>query len=234
MATTRELRLHEEMLLLELDDDKGTTRMESWFKTEMGGAMLAELVMSGHIAMDEDKKKKVRRVPGKRRPADPILAEALEMIKQSSKEKPAQHWVQKFANMKDLKERAARGLVKKGVLKEREDKVLWVFTRTIYPESNPGPEQDLLRRLREAIFTDTADVLPRTLVVLALIKATGLIERLFDKKELKKRKQRLEDLVSGQAVGKATREAVEAVQTAVMVATIIPAITVTTITATST
>ncbi len=224
------LRLYEEILLLELDDEKGTTPLDSHLNMEMGGAILAELVMTGHLSIDGDKKKLVHRVVGAPRLGDPILAEAHKLVKTAKKPKKAKDWVQKFSGMKDLKNQVARQLVKKGVLKEGTDKVLLVFSRTVFPESNPGPERELRSRLEKAIFTDTRDVDPETIVILALANATGLIRKLFDKKELKARKQRIEDLASGQAVGKATREAMEAVQAAVMVAAIMPAITAATIT----
>ena len=224
------LRLYEEILLLELDDQKGTPAQVAYLNTEMAGAILAELVMSGHLSIEAGKKKLVHRVVGAPRLSDPILSEALKLVKAAKKPRKAQDWVQKFAGMKDLKNRAARGLVKKGVLKEGTGKVLFLFTRTIFPESNPGPEQDLRRRLEKAIFSDIQEVEPGTIVVLALANATGLIKKLFDKKELKARKQRIENLVSGQFVGAATRGAVEAIQAALMVAAIMPAITVATIT----
>lgn len=223
------LRLYEEILLLELNDDKGTTPIDSYLKTEMAGAILAELVMIGAVTIDDDKKKRVHRVPGAKRLDDPILHEAHTLVKEASKAKTAQHWIQKFAGFKHLKNRVARQLVKKGVLKERTDKVLFLFTRTIYPESNPGPEKELRSRLDRAIFTDTDEVTAETIVILALVHATGLIKKLFDKKALKPRKQRIKDLTSGHLVGKATREAVEAVQAAIMVATILPAMTAATI-----
>lgn len=228
MAANPTLRLYEEMLLLELDDDKGTTRMENWLKTEMGGAILAELAMAGAISISNDKKKHVTRVVGHRKPTDPILAEAMVKIKEAKKPKKASDWVQKFAGIKDLKNKAARQLVKKGVLKEDTGTVLKFFHRTIYPESNPGPEQDLRRRMEDAIFSNTSEVSADTVVIISLAKATGLLDRIFDKKRLKPRKQRIEDLANGQVVGKATKEAVEAIQAAVMVATMVPIIVATT------
>ena len=233
MPARKDLHLYEEFLLLELDDEKGHAGIENSLQTGMAGAVLAELAMSGHIRVGKDKHMRVERVPGKPRLKDPILAEALDKVKKAKKPKPAQEVVQEIAGMKDFYNRAARGLVKKGVLKERQDKVLWIFSRTVFPESDPGPEQELRRRLEDAVMNDRAEVSPETVAILALVKATGLIKKLMDKKDLKKRKQHIEDLISGQAAGKATREAVQAVQTALMVAAIMPAITVTTITSTS-
>ena len=65
--------------------------------------------------------------------------------------------------------------------------------------------------------------------MLSLANSAGLLSIPFDKRELKKRKKRIEQVVNGEMMGKATKEAVEAAQAAVMVACIIPAITVTTI-----
>jgi hypothetical protein len=50
----------------------------------------------------------------------------------------------------------------------------------------------------------------------------------FDKRQLKGRKARIQQVVNGELTGKATREAIEAMQAAVMVACIIPAIVVST------
>jgi Golgi phosphoprotein 3 len=233
MPASRELHLYEELMLLELDDEKGHAGIENSVQTNMAGAILAELALSGHIRFGEDKYHRVERVPGKPRLSNPLLAEALELIKKAKKPKPAQEVVEQITNLKDFYHRAARGLVKKGVLKEREDKVLWVFKRRVYPESDPGPEKELRLRLQRAVMNDHEDVSPETVAVLAMAKATGLIKKLFAKDDLKKRKQHIEDLVSGQKAGKATRQAVEAMQMAIAVATIIPAITVTTITTTS-
>jgi hypothetical protein len=233
MLTDRPLRLYEEILLLELDDDKGTTGMESWCKTEMGGAILAELVMTGAIGIGSDKKKRVRRLPGAPKPADPILAEAFALIAEAKKPKKAGDWVQKFASMKDLRNRAARQLVDKGVLKEETGKVLVIFKRTIFPEYDPGPEQELRRRMEEAIFSSSRQVDPETTVIIALARATGLLKKIFPKKRLKARKQRLDDLAKGHLVGDATREAMEAVQAAIVVCTIMPAIAASTVTTTT-
>lgn len=220
-AAARRLPLYEEILLLALDDDKGTTGLESTFPMAMGGAMLAELAMAGAVTIGKDKKREVAAVKGGR-VEDPLLAECLERIQVEKKTKKAAHWVQKFAGTKDLKNRAARQLVDKGVLKEEGDKVLGIFPRTIYPESDPGPEKELRDRLYWAIFTSARDVEPRTVVVTSLLQGTGMLPKVFDKKKLKSRKQRLEKLTSGQVVGSAAKEAVEAAQAAVAVAAMVP------------
>ncbi|MCP4571307.1 MAG: GPP34 family phosphoprotein [bacterium] len=224
MSTRASLTLYEEILLLALDDDKGTTEMGGMYVNAMGGAILAELVLVGALVAGKTKKDPVTAVKGVT-VDDEILAECLAKVLDEKKPKKAVHWVQKFAGLKDLRNRAARGLVQKRVLAEASDKVLGIFPRTIFPENDPGPEQELRARLKRAVFTSTQDVDARTIVVVAMAQATGMLGKIFDKKKLKERKQRLEKLTSGQVAGAATKEAVEAVQAAVMVAVMVPVIT---------
>jgi len=224
---TRPLPLYEEILLLALEDDAGTTSGAGFYPKAMGGAVLAELAMTGAILISDDKHKKV--TLGRRGPlSDPILDECLTMIAEQKKSKKAAEWVMKFSNLKDLKNRAARQLVEKGVLTEETDTVLRVFKRTIYPEVDGGPEKELRGRLEKAIFTGTPNMEARTVVIIALAQAAGMLNKVFPKKKLKERKKRLEQLTSGQLAGKATKEAVQAVQAAIMVAAIMPAVFVAT------
>jgi hypothetical protein len=78
--------------------------------------------------------------------------------------------------------------------------------------------------MEKAIFTSTTDLEARTVIIVALAQASGMLNGIFPRKKLKERKQRLEELTGGQLAGKATKEAVEAVQAAIMVCAIMPAI----------
>lgn len=220
MPAQSKLTMYEEILLLALDDRKGTTAMSSWHTTAMGGAILAELALLGAISIGTDKKKLVDADAGAQ-VADPLLAECLELVRTAKRRKRGADWVLKFAGLKDLRNRVARGLVTRGVLNEDHDKVLGLFTRTIFPERDGGPEQELVRRLQEAVLTDSDSVDPRTMIVAVVAQATSLLERAVDKKQLKGRKARLKQLAAGQLAAGATAEAIaaaQAAQAAVMVA----------------
>lgn len=225
--TDRPLPIYEEILLLALDDDKGTADGAGFYGKALGGAILAELAMSGAISIEDDNKKRVIPARGVRLD-DPILAECFVMVSEAKKPKKASEWVMKFSGLKDLKNRAARQLVDKGVLTEEIDTVLRIFKRTVFPEADGGPEQELRDRMKKAIFTATHDLEARTIIVIALAKSAGMLDKVFPKRKLKERKKRLEQLTSGQLAGKATKEAVQAVQAAIMVAAIMPAVFVAT------
>ena len=222
------LCLHEEILLLALRDKKGTIVQGPMYQHAMAGAILAELLLAKRIVVEEGKKKLVNLISDK--PLDePVIDECLEKIATAKRRAAAQTWVSRFANIKKFKHRVARGLCDRGILRADEGTVLLIFRRKVYPEINPEPERKLIERLRKAIFTSTREVDPRTVLLLSLANGVGLLKIPFDKKRLKRRKGRIERLTSGELMGKATREAVQAAQAAVMVACIVPTMAATTV-----
>ncbi len=211
-------------MLLALRDEKGTIESKAdMYQYALGGALLSELLLAGCVRLGEDKKKRIELVQPKAF-SDPVLDECLNLIAAAKRRRTAADWVSRFASLKKLKERVAQGLCRRGILKESEDKVLLIFTRKIYPTIDPRPEKRLIEQLRKAIFTETARLDPQTAVLLSLAHGTGMLPIHFDKKKLKSRKRHIEQITKSEAVGAATREAVEAVQAAVAA---VPAMTVT-------
>ncbi len=223
------LPLHEEILLLAMRDDEGTIASGTNYQYGIAGAILSELVLRNRIAVDDSGRKKFAEVVDRRSLDAPLLDECLGKIG-ASKPKPLQHWVEKFAGIKALKHRVAERLCDRGILREDEGKVLLVFTRRIYPETDSRPEHEITERLRRAIFSDTRDVDARTVVLVSLAHHAGILPAVFDKKELEARKDRIEQVINGETMGKAAKEAIQAMQAAVMVAAIMPAIISATVT----
>ena len=217
------LYLHEEIMLLALRDKEGTVSSGTMYNFAIGGAVLAELLMEKRIDV-EAVKKKLARVLSPAPLGDPLIDECLSKIAGSKKRADLQHWVSSFAQVKNLKHRVAQQLARRSILRIDEDKVLGIFSRKIYPEIDPKPEREVIERLRQAIFGDSAEIDPRTVVLLSLAASADLLKLVFDKKQLKSRKARIQQIVNGELTGKATKEAIEAMQAAVMVACIIPAI----------
>jgi hypothetical protein len=220
-------------MLLVLRDDKGT--LESgvgMYHLALGGAVLSELLLAGRIRIEEGKKGLVDLVSD-RRMDDPILDECLELVATAKRRGRAVHWVSKFGSLKRLHHRIALGLCRKGILKDDEDKVLLIFTRSIYPTIDPRPEERLLARMRDAIFGESRELDPEIVVLVALAHGTGLLNIHFDKKRLKERKRRIEEIGNGDLVGAATAEAVKAAQQAAQAAVLAAIIASTVVTSTS-
>lgn len=194
------------------------------YQQAAGGALLAELIIEGRIRAVTEGRSTYAVIDHSTAFGDPILDECLQKVIASTRRRSLPHWVQKFAGTKQLKHRVAAGLVDQGILREEEGRVLLIFKRRLYPELDPTSERAIVARLSDAIFGDSSTVDPRTTVLIALAHHSGLLKTNLDKKRLKTRRQRIDAIAKGDAVGKATRQAIEAVQAAVMMAAVMPAV----------
>ena len=224
----RTLFLHEEIVLLTLSDEKGTALTE-WLCTATAGAVLAELLLAGRIRIETVGKKHLVRVVGTERLGNEVVDHFLDRLAKEPKQRSLQSWIERLSRTKDLKGRVARPLVTDGLLEEVQDTILFVFPRTRYPEADGTPETEIVERLRHAIFTDASDVDARTVTLLSLAHATGLLKHHFPKAELKERKARIEALVSGELagseVGAAVSEMIETLHAVILVTCFLPIFT---------
>ena len=214
----RRLSLHEEIMLLALRDEEGTVVGGTHYSFALGGAILAELLLQERVKVDDSRRKKLLTVKSAKPIGEPLLDECLEKVRSAKRRASLQTWVGRFAGIKQLRHRVALALCERGILRADEDTVLLIFKRKVYPEVDPKPERELIERLRQAVFTYTNELDSHTVVLAALANGSGILKVVFDKKKLKARKKRLEQLTKGNVAGKATKEAIEAMQAAVVAA----------------
>jgi Golgi phosphoprotein 3 len=219
------LLLHEEVLLLALRNEKGTVASGVMYQQAMAGAMLAELILDCRVRVVTEGRAAYAVVDDHKPIGEPVIDDGLTRIATATRRATLKTWVQRLAGTKKFKHRVAASLVRKGVLREDEGRMLLLFTRRIYPERDPAYERRIVQRLEAAIFSDTAPVDARTTVLIALAHHTGLLKANLDRTRLKARKDRVKTIIAGDAIGKATKQAVEAVQAAILVAAIMPAAT---------
>lgn len=222
MPQRKQLFLYEEITLLALRNEKGTVAT-GFAETVIAGAIMAELLLNERISVEQTKKQLVN-VENSNLTGDTLLDECLERISTSKRRASISTWVSRLAHLKKLRHRVALQLCDRGILHADEDKVLLFFTRKIYPEINPVPEKRIIDRLSEAIFTEATSVDPRTVVLISLAHGAGLLSVNFDRKEIRSRKKRIEQIVKGELTGKATKSVIDACQAAIMIATMTPII----------
>lgn len=221
MNDSKPLFLHEEITLLALHNEKGTSTT-SYPQYLIAGAVLAELLLNHRISVDGTRKQLVK-LQNTERTGEPIIDECLAKIRVAKKPASLKSWVSKFASIKRLQHKVTHQLCNRGILRADERNVLFVFTRKVYPEINATPEREIVERIRTAIFTDDNALDPRTVVLIALASGAELLPKIFGRKEIRARKNRIKQIVNGEMIGKATKEVIEACQAAIMVATIMPA-----------
>jgi Golgi phosphoprotein 3 len=212
------LTLSEELFLLSLREKKDSVAFSdrSELPYALAGALLFELYLDGKVRLDG---KKVVPV-GRPLASGELLTELLEKISASPPKKLA-YWVETFGDKeRKLRKAVVAGLVMKGILKEEEKTLLWVIPYTGYAEQDSSAKFALKQRLRAVVLGgQKAD--ERTVALLSLGRAAGLLDHLFTRDEMRRASKVVEDLVRDDAVGQAVIETIEAINAAVMAAVMV-------------
>lgn len=223
MTAQPQLFLHQEVLLLMLREEDGSLAAGVFHRQVLAGAALSDLLLAGRIRASRSGRKAFVDVISSEPVGNPLLDAALERLETSKRPYSLGTWVRKLAGLTGIQHLAAAPLVEDGILCSVERSFLRFIRWKVYPEADPAPEREIRRRLEQAIFGDAEAVEARTVVLLSLIRGGRMLGKLFDRKRLKTRRERIERIVNGEATGAATGEAVQAAQTAMIVAAIIPA-----------
>ena len=219
------LGLHQELMLLALHDEKGTVTTGTWYSMALGGGILTELMLQDRVKVETERNKTYLQLVSRKSTGDDVLDEALQKVDSAKRRATLQTWVPRMAGIKQLSHRVAQQLCDLKILRADEKQVLLFFKKRIYPERDHGPERQIIERLESAIFDRSANIAPRTVVLLSLANSGGMLPFLFDKKKLKSRKEHIDNVTSGATLGDATSQAIQSAQTAIMVATMVPIMT---------
>jgi len=212
----RQLSLAEELLLLALNDEKGTVLMAGALGLPygLGGALLIELVDAGLLRIEG--KALVAAPSGSVR--DEILDGILSEVRSAKRTRDIKHWVSKVGRLGGkIRAKLADRLVAKGILKEEQRRLLLIFPTTRYPQVNPMPEYSVRERIRAALRSMTPPD-ERTAALISLVHACDLVGYLFDKGERRDAKKKAKEISVSQPVGSAVARTVEAVRAAVIMA----------------
>jgi len=208
MATRPQLRLHEEVLLIALNDERGTLPMTGMPGFALAGAILAELLSQGRIEVEPTRKKLVR-VKSAQMLGDQLLDESLLRIREAKRPAPLLSWVTRLTGTRRMHHRIAERLVIRAILRAEERRILRIFRTDAYPTVDSRPEREIRERLSEAVFRDNPRLDERTRLLLAVCVPSHLLGVVFSRKELKPRRKHLKALTAGDPIAQAIEKAVE-------------------------
>jgi len=203
-------------MLLVLHQTHGTVLRGIKYQYAIAGAVLAELLLNKRITLDSSGKRQIVEPVSPEPLGEPLIDRCLETISGSKARASLRMWISRLATARNLNDRVAQQLARRNVIRAARGRVMLVFKRSVYPQVDPGPRSVLVEQLRNAVLTDTLHIAPRTVILLSIANCTGLLKVVFDKNELNARKGRIEQVVEGEIIGKATREAIEAMRTEVV------------------
>ena len=169
----------EDMLLLLLDDEKGTIVGTSHLQIVLGGAMLIELATTGTVIVEEKKgmwkSAKVRVQPGSL-PDDLLLRRAADAV--AEKERSGQDLVTRLG--KGVQDELLGRLEQRGVLERKEDKVLGLFPRRRWPTVD-STHEDAVRRQLTAALVQGVQPDQHTACLIALLAAIDRAHKVVDR-----------------------------------------------------
>ena len=208
------LNLAEELLLLALEDERGVVHHAASDSLNYGlaGAVLMEFVLKDRLRTENEK----LFVADGSRTGDSVLDGALEDIETSRKPRDPEYWVGRWGE-RHLKDELLGRLVERGILKEEEHRVLWIFSQSRYPEQDVAPEKELRQRIR-AVVLEKQEPEARIAALICLIKACDLAGEIFAPHESESARKRLEEIAEGDLVSNAVSDAVTQVQAATQAA----------------
>jgi golgi phosphoprotein 3 len=201
------LTFGEELVLLALNDEKGDfgfnlSRMK--FENALAGTVLMDLAFLNRIDTDLEHLILVDKTPTQDALFDAVIA----LIAAEAGPRSAGDWIREVRyRHPNLRGAFLQKLLDRGILKQAEQKILWVFKQRRYPVIDNREEKEVKARIRETVLEQGIPD-PRDVVLISLMTACDLIDEVFSKEERKKALDRIEQLSRMDLIGQAIFETI--------------------------
>lgn len=213
----------EDLLLLLLDDEKGSLSHTTYLDPALGGALLVELALEEHVVTVPQGKswgvsRKDRVEVTGHVPEDPVLRECYDLVVE--KDRTAEDLVGRLG--KRRREPLLARLAERGVVRREEGRVLGLFPRTTWPEADGRHEEQVRLRLDATLLREeTPD--PRTAALVAVLSAMDVAHKVVrsDRYAPRDVKRRAKAVAEGDWAASGVKDAIasaQAAMTAAMVA----------------
>jgi hypothetical protein len=146
---------------------------------------------------------------------DPELDSALTKL-QALEGKKIKHLISRMSGKritKGLERRLLERLAAAGVLRLERGKVLGIFPGTTWPTCDTSPEEGVRERLHTALLAGLTPT-ERTVVLIGLLEATGLLTKVVPSEDKKSLRRRAKELTEGDWAARAVKQAIEEVAAA--------------------
>lgn len=216
-----DLLIVEDLTLLMMDDRSGAIAGEGTLYYTLGGAVLVELGLGGHIAADENDQGlngvKVHAVSS-RTPSDPLLRAA--QAKVGERVRGVQTLLIEIGT--GMRETVLDRLVERGMLRQETRKTLGLFRTTSTTVADTGYKNALVEKVR-AVLVDGAEPDDRTAALTGLLSASGTLPTLhrsipWSGKVYKRAKELEQSSWGAEAVNAAVMRTVAAISAGTVVA----------------
>lgn len=180
MSTLTSLTLAEELLLVALDDERGTLLPLPPFSMEVASAaaLVMDLALLGRIDTDEQALTVLSTAPT----GNVLLDEVLAQLSAVTTTRTTADWMNRLATGTETRDRIIAALVRRGVLQSVEKRLLWVFKTRVYPPTSGLEEREVKSRVMTLLNNDEIPD-PRDSLLVGLLRATTLLDALLSRSE---------------------------------------------------
>ncbi len=212
------LSLHQEMLLLAVNDDGDIefTAGTSTFRLAFVGACLIELALKDKIEVDPEEV----RVISRDTEDDGTLNLVMERLCEHNTPQRLRFWLSHLQeDFQEITRLTLKSLCDQGILKSEESRFLWVLSSRKYPVVDGTEKKEAKLRIMETLLGDSIPS-PEDSVLIGLARVGGLLEAFLSTTEIARLEGRLEqvsnlDLTAG-LVELAIQEEQEAIARAML------------------
>lgn len=201
------LTFAEEIMLLVLDDETGKLlRIDpNALNFAMAGAVLMDLALRDRI--DTDLTRLIVTTPSPT--GEPLLDHHLAAIVSSPEVDSAQAWVARLAQTgAEIQQEAIERLVGRGIVRQVEAKILWVFGTRRYPVVDDREEKEVKRRIMDVLLSDDIPT-PRDVTLICLADTCNLFPSILSSREAKRLAPRISQVRKLDLIGQAVSRALD-------------------------
>lgn len=205
------LTFTEEILLLLLDDKDGSfvPIPKATLGCAIAGAVLMDLAFDYRIDTDPESLVITDRTPTGNPIVDPILAK----IAGQGPATDTRTWI-RVLSVEDapaIREQALQSLVARGIVVQREARVMWAFRARRYPTIDGNVEQEVKLRIGDVLFSDDIPD-PRDVALIGLVDACDILRDIFPDRDMEQCRPRVHQLRKMDLIGRELARAISDIE----------------------
>lgn len=211
------LTIAEEVVLLQLHDEGGSfLHLPNWTnRYSMSGAMLMQFAEAGRIDSDLHE----LRVTSTESMGHALADRLLRIIAEEKQTRDIRYWIEFLSDQsEEIRQDALDGLIEKGVLECRDERLLWVFRSRKYPIIDGRQDREVKLRLMEVLFSEAIPS-PRDVILLCLTHASGILNALLPVNELDRLSDRIDQVRRLDLIGQSVLKAIQDIEVSIAVST---------------
>ena len=209
------LTFTEEILLLLLDDKDGTfvPIPKATLGCAIAGAVLMDLAFDYRIDTDPESLVITDRTPTGNPIVDPVLAK----IAAQGQATDTRTWIRVLSveDAPEIREQALQSLVARGIVVQREARVMWAFRARRYPTIDGNVEQEVKLRIGDVLFSDDIPD-PRDVALIGLVDACDILRDIFPDRDMEQCRPRIDQLRKMDLIGRELAQAIHDIEHTVM------------------